>query len=210
MRLDTMDITGAVITADALHTQRGTADYIAARGAHYIPPRQGQPTQSPHAAESPSMETGPGPGRRPRAPPWPHRHLVTEDHRDRTGSGFPHAVHVLQLTRKTLPPPRREVAHRNCPRRDLPVRHRPMTCRALPGSRCTVTSMSRSGERCTRCRRSGLGQSLDPRADGGLVKLFHAGALVKAPSPSATGGAHRSGRPTRRAGRVCDARPHRF
>ncbi len=33
-----MDITGAVITADALHTQRGTADYIAARGAHYIPP----------------------------------------------------------------------------------------------------------------------------------------------------------------------------
>ncbi len=32
----TMELTGAVITADALHTQRGSADYIVSRGAHYI------------------------------------------------------------------------------------------------------------------------------------------------------------------------------
>ncbi|HET7474794.1 MAG TPA: ISAs1 family transposase [Dermatophilaceae bacterium] len=34
--LDRIDITGAVITADALHTQRGHVDYLTGRGAHYI------------------------------------------------------------------------------------------------------------------------------------------------------------------------------
>jgi predicted transposase YbfD/YdcC len=34
--LDTMDIAGAVITADALHTQRDTADYLRRRGADFF------------------------------------------------------------------------------------------------------------------------------------------------------------------------------
>jgi len=34
--LDRMDITGAVITADALHAQRSHAEYLARRGAHYL------------------------------------------------------------------------------------------------------------------------------------------------------------------------------
>jgi len=34
--LDTMDIADAVITADALHCQRGTAQYIVSRKAHYV------------------------------------------------------------------------------------------------------------------------------------------------------------------------------
>jgi predicted transposase YbfD/YdcC len=34
--LDRIDITGAVITADALHAQRGHAEYLAGRGAHYL------------------------------------------------------------------------------------------------------------------------------------------------------------------------------
>jgi len=34
--LDTLDITGAVITADALHTQRRHADYLHRRNAHYV------------------------------------------------------------------------------------------------------------------------------------------------------------------------------
>ncbi len=82
MLLDTMDISGAVITADALHTQRGTAEYIVSRGAHYILTVK-QPAHSPRAAQSPAVEAGPGPGRRPRAPPRPHRHPVAEGHRDR-------------------------------------------------------------------------------------------------------------------------------
>jgi predicted transposase YbfD/YdcC len=34
--LDRLDITGAVITADALHAQRDHATYLAGRGAHYL------------------------------------------------------------------------------------------------------------------------------------------------------------------------------
>ena len=34
--LDTMDITGAVISADAMHCQRETASHITGKGAHYV------------------------------------------------------------------------------------------------------------------------------------------------------------------------------
>ena len=34
--LDHIDIRGAIITADALHTQRGHAEYLHSRGAHYL------------------------------------------------------------------------------------------------------------------------------------------------------------------------------
>jgi predicted transposase YbfD/YdcC len=34
--LDRIDITGAIISADALHTQRGHVAYLAGRGAHYL------------------------------------------------------------------------------------------------------------------------------------------------------------------------------
>ncbi len=34
--LDRIDITGAIITADALHTQHRHADYLIGRGAHYL------------------------------------------------------------------------------------------------------------------------------------------------------------------------------
>jgi predicted transposase YbfD/YdcC len=43
--LDGLDINDAVITADALHVQRGHADYLHARGAHYLlPVKANQPT----------------------------------------------------------------------------------------------------------------------------------------------------------------------
>ena len=34
--LDSIDITGSIVTADALHTQREHADYLTRRGAHYL------------------------------------------------------------------------------------------------------------------------------------------------------------------------------
>ncbi|HEX8761379.1 MAG TPA: hypothetical protein VF734_15710 [Pseudonocardiaceae bacterium] len=34
--LDRIDITSAIITADALHTQHRDADYLQSRGAHYV------------------------------------------------------------------------------------------------------------------------------------------------------------------------------
>jgi predicted transposase YbfD/YdcC len=43
--LDGLDITDTVITADALHVQRSHADYLHARGAHYLlPVKANQPT----------------------------------------------------------------------------------------------------------------------------------------------------------------------
>lgn len=34
--LDRVEVTGAIITADAMHTQRGHVDYLTGRGAHYL------------------------------------------------------------------------------------------------------------------------------------------------------------------------------
>ena len=34
--LEPLDLDGAVITADAMHTQRGTAEWVISRGAHYV------------------------------------------------------------------------------------------------------------------------------------------------------------------------------
>jgi predicted transposase YbfD/YdcC len=98
--LDTItDITGAVITADALHCQRDTATYITSRGAHYIfTVKNNQPNLR----------------KRLKALPWkqiPVLDTSTEHGHGRTskrslkateitkGVGFPGAVQVLQLTR---------------------------------------------------------------------------------------------------------------
>jgi len=34
--LDRLELSGVLVTADALHTQRGHAHYLARRGAHYL------------------------------------------------------------------------------------------------------------------------------------------------------------------------------
>ncbi len=96
-----MEITGAVITADALHTQRGTADYIISRGAHYILTVKNNQR---------NLRT------QLKALPWKQVPVLAADREHRhgrtvtrslkateiaAGIGFPHAVQVLQLPRKT-------------------------------------------------------------------------------------------------------------
>jgi predicted transposase YbfD/YdcC len=98
--LDTIpDIAGAVITADALHCQRDTAEYITGRDAHYIlTVKDNQPTLR----------------KKLKSLPWkqiPVLDRSTEHGHGRTttrtlkateiaeGIGFPGAVQVLQLTR---------------------------------------------------------------------------------------------------------------
>jgi predicted transposase YbfD/YdcC len=97
--LATLDISGAVITADALHCQRDTATYIIGRGGHYIfTVKDNQPTLR----------------KRLKTLPWkqiPVLDTSTEHGHGRTstralkateittGIGFPGAVQVLQLTR---------------------------------------------------------------------------------------------------------------
>jgi len=97
--LDDIDITDAVITADALHCQRDTAEAIVGRGGHYIlTVKANQPTLRKTLTEL----------------PWKHIPVLdetTEHGRGRTakrilkaceisgGIGLPHAAQVLQLTR---------------------------------------------------------------------------------------------------------------
>ena len=97
--LDTIDITDAVITADALHCQRETAQAIVEAGGHYILTVK---------ANQPSLHA------ELKALPWKHIPVLnrsTEHGHGRTtkrvlkateiaaGIAFPHAVQVLQLTR---------------------------------------------------------------------------------------------------------------
>lgn len=49
--LEPLDLDGAVVTADAMHTQRGTAQWIISRGAHYLLTVKDMPA---------GPETGPG------------------------------------------------------------------------------------------------------------------------------------------------------
>ena len=98
--LNRIDITGAIITADALHTQHRHADYLIGRGAHYLlTVKRNQPSLHRQLA----------------ALPWdqvPAVHLTQDKGHGRiesrtlkltgviAGLGFPHARLAIQLTRR--------------------------------------------------------------------------------------------------------------
>jgi predicted transposase YbfD/YdcC len=96
--LDRVDITGAIITADALHTQRAHAEYLHGRGA-----------QPARPARLPAM------GADPRGRPNPRQGLTHDKGHGRVesrtlklatvtaGIGFPHARLAIQLTRRRRP-----------------------------------------------------------------------------------------------------------
>lgn len=93
------DLTEVVVTADALHTQRGHADYLRARGAHFVLTAKGNQKRL---------------HRQLRSMPWPEvpvGHTETEKVRGRIvtrtykvvtiaeGIMFPHAVQAIRVTR---------------------------------------------------------------------------------------------------------------
>ena len=98
--LDRVDITGAVITADALHAQRDHATYLAGRSAHYLLiVKRNQPGLHAQLASL----------------PWRHvpiAHQARERGHGRTerrtlkvtavarGLAFPHAARAIQITRR--------------------------------------------------------------------------------------------------------------
>jgi predicted transposase YbfD/YdcC len=101
--LDRIDLTDVLITADALHTQRGHADYLHKRGAHYLLiVKANQPRLYSQLVGL----------------PWAGVPVV-EEHRDRghgrvehrrlkltaigEGIGFPHAHLAIQLNRRRRP-----------------------------------------------------------------------------------------------------------
>jgi len=104
--LDTLtriDLTGVVITADALHTQRDHVADLHARGAHWVLTVKGnQPRLRRQLAELPWRQVEPD-----------HRSADTAHGRREirtlkvvtiaAGIEFPHATQALQITRKTRP-----------------------------------------------------------------------------------------------------------
>jgi predicted transposase YbfD/YdcC len=101
--LDTLDVAGVIVTADALHTQREHVDYLASRGAHWVLTVKGnQPNLRKQLAALPWRHVEPG-------------HRVAENSHGRReirtlrvvtiaeGIVFPHATQAIQLTRKTRP-----------------------------------------------------------------------------------------------------------
>ena len=98
--LDRVDVTGAVITADALHAQRDHATYLAGRSAHYLLiVKRNQPGLHAQLASL----------------PWRHvpiAHQARERGHGRTerrtlkvtavarGLAFPHAARAIQITRR--------------------------------------------------------------------------------------------------------------
>lgn len=98
--LDSIDIAGAVVTADALHAQKGHASYLHERGAHYLLTVKGnQPTLRKQLAGLPWADV-------------PITHTKEESGHGRkekrtlkvvtvtAGILFPHAAQAIQITRK--------------------------------------------------------------------------------------------------------------
>jgi predicted transposase YbfD/YdcC len=97
--LDRIDITGAIITADALHTQRAHAEYLHGRGAHYVlTVKRNQPGLHDQLASLPWAQV-------------PEVDLTRDTGHGRvesrslklaavSGIGFPHARLAIRLTRR--------------------------------------------------------------------------------------------------------------
>jgi predicted transposase YbfD/YdcC len=98
--LDRIEITGAVITADALHAQREHARYLARRGAHYVITVKGnQPGLHAQLAALPWREVPVAYTKRE------HVHGRTERRTLKVtsvanGLAFPHAAQAIQVVRR--------------------------------------------------------------------------------------------------------------
>lgn len=103
--LDLVDLTGAVVTADALHTQRDHADYLVVqRGADYLlTVKANQPTLFAQLKHLPWADVPVVAAERGRA----HGRVAQRSIKVVTVSSgilFPHARQAIQITRKTRRP----------------------------------------------------------------------------------------------------------
>jgi predicted transposase YbfD/YdcC len=98
--LDRMDITGAVITADALHAQREHATYLAGRGAHYLLiVKRNQPGLHAQLAALPWRDVPVACQARERGHGRTERRTLKVTSVSR-GLAFPHAAQAIQITRR--------------------------------------------------------------------------------------------------------------
>jgi predicted transposase YbfD/YdcC len=105
--LDSIDLAGAVVTADALHAQRAHAEYlVATRGAHYLLTVKGnQPSLHTQLARLPWRQLPVADRRRERSHGRDQIRSVkvTEIGGHSTALTFPHAVQALRITRRRRP-----------------------------------------------------------------------------------------------------------
>ncbi len=102
--LDRIELTGAVVTADALHAQRAHAHYLVAeRGAHYLLTVKGnQPTLHAQLAALPWGEVPVGDDSRDRGHGRVERRTLKVT-AVAAGLGFPHAAQAVQVIRRRRP-----------------------------------------------------------------------------------------------------------
>ena len=96
-----LDLAGAVVTADALHTHPDAAEFLVGQQAGPLPVhRQGQPAHAAGPLRPPALAPGPRAGPHPRPRPRPRRAPHPQGRHRSRGFGFPHAAQVIQVTRK--------------------------------------------------------------------------------------------------------------
>jgi Transposase DDE domain len=78
-----LDLAGAIVTADALHTQRDHASFLVGRGAGYLLVVKANQPSPARPARQPAVAADPGDGPHPRARPRPHRASDPEGRRRR-------------------------------------------------------------------------------------------------------------------------------
>jgi predicted transposase YbfD/YdcC len=98
--LDRIDITGAVITADAMHAQRGHATYLAGRGAHYLlTVKRNQPGLFAQLAALPWRQVPVARDTRERGHGRDERRVMKVT-AVAAGLAFPHAAQAIQIVRR--------------------------------------------------------------------------------------------------------------
>lgn len=101
--LDRLDLAGAIITADALHTQRAHADYLHGRGAHYVlTVKDNQPSLRRQLAALPWAQVPTVDVARDKGHGRVESRTLKLAALD-AGIGFPHARLAVQITRRTRP-----------------------------------------------------------------------------------------------------------
>ena len=98
--LDRIGITGAVITADAMHAQRGHATYLAGRGAHYVlTVKRNQPGLFAQLAALPWQQVPAAGDARERGHGRAERRTLKVT-AVAAGLAFPHAAQAIQIVRR--------------------------------------------------------------------------------------------------------------
>ncbi|GGL42270.1 ISAs1 family transposase [Planomonospora parontospora] len=96
--LESLDLTGCVVTADALHTQRDHADFLAGeKNAHYIVIAGEEPAEPVRAGQRTAVAQG---SRRRERGHGREEQRTLKTVTVKAGLGFPHAVQALQIKRQ--------------------------------------------------------------------------------------------------------------